>query len=315
MSLFKNTTYFYHSHVRRVVSIFGYLFSDITIARFNSEGAIDKLISPVPIKFANEDPDLALNREHVNSGIDGGPQNGFKEEFPRMTYTLDDIQFNSTRSKSKNNTIRWVGEDGVSRTTNQPLNYVASFTLHFIAKNHSDALQGWEQIAAAFDPTVVVKIKDHPAEGCIYDMPFSLTGTEMEDNYEDAQTEKRRVVYSMSFDVMFNLYGPTGSRFEYDALLKNIKQESNCCEDDMNDLNNLRGKSSKLDKMIDQANSLNEDPGAVNEIVLKFSNVPFRIFEEEGTREICSTPLIDLPLEEVEALETEIKVVSDNGTV
>ena len=318
MSLFRNRSYFYHSHIRRMISVFGYTFSNISVARFNSEGKIEKMISPVPIRFANEDVDLALLRDKVNTKDDKRLSSGFKEEFPRLTYTLDNIQYNPDRKTSRNSRIRWIDDAGNRRETESPVPYVASFTLNMIARNHIDAMQIFEQIGAAFQPSITVKIKDYPVDGCIYDMPVSLVSTSIEDNFDSGVDEKRRVIYSMEFEVMFHMFGPTRNGIEYEALVYNLKQQSGCEEIDNNDIDRLRGRNSNIDKLIEELERFDDsNSGQINEIVLKYQAVSNDIIGSDGSSvdfglfcNIVDLSQVDLEsIESNELIETEQKIV------
>ena len=309
MLLHKNKSYFHHSHVRKVVAVFGYIFSNISVGKFNHQGQIEAMKGPIPIRFANEDAETALNRERVNSKDSGKLASGFRETFPRMTYTMDDLQYNPSRQMSRNNEISYIDKNDVKRFIRPPVPYITNFSLNIVAKTHMDALQIFEYIATAFDPYFVVKIKDYPVDGCIYDMPITLTSTSIEDNYEETLENERRVVYVMNFEVLFQMYGPTNNDFEYDALLQNIKQRSGDPLKD-NDIERLRDQNSELDCLIDEAKIFNDSTRqGINQVVLKFHEATSDVINVGS--DICYE--VDLVETSIEALDkdfqTERKVV------
>ena len=77
-----------------------------------------------------------------------------------------------------------------------------------MSKNSDDALQIVEQILPYFQPDYTITINDIVQMSSKRDVPIILTGVNYEDNYEGEFTERRAIIYTMSFTAKCYLYGP-----------------------------------------------------------------------------------------------------------
>ena len=89
-----------------------------------------------------------------------------------------------------------------------PVPYNMDFSLVVMAKNSDDALQIVEQILPFFQPDYTITLNDNTAMGTTRDVPIILNGVSYEDSYEGDFTERRVLMYTLTFTSKFYLYGP-----------------------------------------------------------------------------------------------------------
>ena len=89
-----------------------------------------------------------------------------------------------------------------------PVPYNIDFELYIMSKNSDDALQIVEQILPYFQPDYTITINDIVQMSSKRDVPIVLTGVSYEDNYAGEWTERRAIIYTMSFTAKCYLYGP-----------------------------------------------------------------------------------------------------------
>ena len=89
-----------------------------------------------------------------------------------------------------------------------PVPYNIDFELYAMSKNSDDALQIVEQILPYFQPEYTITINDIVQMSNKRDVPIILTGISYEDNYEGDFTERRAIIYTLSFTAKAYLYGP-----------------------------------------------------------------------------------------------------------
>ena len=96
-------------------------------------------------------------------------------------------------------------------TQYMPVPYNINFTLYAMAKNSDDALQIVEQILPYFQPDYTLTINDMADMGIKRDVPIILNDVSYEDNYQGDFTERRAIIYTLTFTAKFYLYGPVTS--------------------------------------------------------------------------------------------------------
>ena len=89
-----------------------------------------------------------------------------------------------------------------------PVPYDMSFEMFVMSKNSDDALQIVEQILPFFQPDYTVTINDNTEMSTTKNVPIILTNVSYEDNYEADMITRRSIIYTLSFNAKFFLYGP-----------------------------------------------------------------------------------------------------------
>ena len=131
-------------------------------------------------------------------------------QLPRMSFEITSIAYDATSKLNKLNSKLYTIEGTTDSKTKvyQATPYRMGMQLNIFARQQDDALQVFEQIVPYFTPEYSVAIKDLEGPGSITDVPFILTSTTLQDDYEgDFQNSRRTIVYTLEFDVKFKFIG------------------------------------------------------------------------------------------------------------
>jgi hypothetical protein len=201
-------TWFYHKRVRMAVSVFGSLFNNMYVLRQNSSGETISQVK-VPLSYAPKRSFLERLQEMQN-GEESERRVAIK--LPRMSFEIMSMTYDATRQLPKTNTFS-SSVSGDSTKKNQffsTVPYDIAFDLNVYAKSQDDALQIVEQIIPYFNPQYTLSVKpfftDHPQ--IKEDVPVILSGIAFSDNFEGAIGDRRTILYTLSFMMKINLYGP-----------------------------------------------------------------------------------------------------------
>jgi hypothetical protein len=134
---------------------------------------------------------------------------------PRLGFEMNGITYDPSRKLNRVQKFRKVktSADNANKLDTQymPVPYNINFTLYAMAKNSDDALQIVEQILPFFQPDYTLTINDMADMGIKRDVPIILNDVSYEDNYQGDFTERRAIIYTMTFTAKFYLYGPVTS--------------------------------------------------------------------------------------------------------
>ena len=199
---------FYHETMRKIVVSFGTLFNNIQIVRKNSSGAVVQSMK-VPLAYGPQQKFLA----RLNS--DPSLASKVAVTLPRLGFEMNGITYDPSRKLNRVQKFRKVktSADNANKLDTQymPVPYNINFTLYAMAKNSDDALQIVEQILPYFQPDYTLTINDMADMGIKRDVPIILNDVSYEDNYQGDFTERRAIIYTMTFTAKFYLYGPVTS--------------------------------------------------------------------------------------------------------
>ena len=200
-------TYFYHKRVRSAVSVFGSLFNNLFVLRKNSAGETISQVK-VPLSYAPK-RNFISRLEAMNSGEQAERRVAIK--LPRMSFEITSITYDNTRQLNKMNSLNKVlSGSTVSRQkifSHTPYNI--NFDLNIYAKSQDDALQIVEQIFPFFTPQYTVTVKPFSnITDLTEDVPITLTSTNFSDDFEGAIEQRRTIIYTLSFEMKVNFYGP-----------------------------------------------------------------------------------------------------------
>jgi len=199
---------FYHETMRKIVVSFGTLFNNIQIVRKNSSGAIVQSMK-VPLAYGPQQKFLA----RLNA--DPALASKVAVTLPRLGFEMNGITYDPSRKLNRVQKFRKVksSTDDSNKLDSQymPVPYNIEFTLYAMAKNSDDALQIVEQILPYFQPDYTLTVNDMADMGIKRDVPIILNSVSYEDNYQGDFTERRAIIYTMTFTAKFYLYGPVTS--------------------------------------------------------------------------------------------------------
>ncbi len=193
--------YFYHSHLRKAVAVFGTLFNNINVQRKDASGASVNNVK-VPLSYGPKQKFLARLFEEPDLTA---PEVAIR--LPRMSFELTSLQYDTSVKLNKMNTLVKPNPFGQS-TIRNPVPYILTFELSIYAKNQDDALQIVEQILPYFNPEYTVTIKEIPSLNISRDIPILLQSVGYTDDYEGDFSSRRVLIYTLDFSMKVFFYGP-----------------------------------------------------------------------------------------------------------
>jgi hypothetical protein len=193
--------YFYHSHLRKAVAVFGTLFNNINVQRKDTSGSSVNNVK-VPLSYGPKQKFLARLFEEPDLTA---PEVAIR--LPRMSFELTSLQYDTSVKLNKMNTLVKPNPFGQS-TIRNPVPYILTFELSIYAKNQDDALQIVEQILPYFNPEYTVTIKEIPSLNISRDIPILLQSVGYTDDYEGDFSSRRVLIYTLDFSMKVFFYGP-----------------------------------------------------------------------------------------------------------
>ena len=211
--------HFYHSRVRKSVAVFGALFNNIYVLRKDKTGQV---ISQVKVPLAYAPQRKFLERLRENPNLDTDTKVAIK--LPRMSFEIMQMQYDQGRQLQKTQNFTQAGTLSSLRSRFYAfVPYNIAFQLNVYAKSQDDALQIVEQIFPFFNPQYTVTIKPlDDFDNIKEDVPITLTGVDFTDDYDGVLEQRRTIVYTLSFDMKVNFYGPTNNAKVINKALTNI---------------------------------------------------------------------------------------------
>jgi hypothetical protein len=202
-TLFGENNYFYHASVRRYVSLFGTLFTDIFIKRKSDDGTKEETIK-VPIKYGNGNMYLKVAQDQTRD------TKQIARTLPAIAFELENLYKDVSRKTNPMNRIQNVNLDANGTRDWQfnriPYNFLFALTIR--TKNTDDMLQIVEQIVPAFDGNLSVSIMDTTGVIVEQDIIISLEEISIQDNFDD-EMQSRLIEYKITFELRGYLYKRT----------------------------------------------------------------------------------------------------------
>jgi hypothetical protein len=90
--------------------------------------------------------------------------------------------------------------------------YNISYGLYVFTATAESGLQIIEQILPYFQPDYTVTVNAIPEMNIKRDVPIVLNGVQYEDSYSGDFTQRRAVIYSLTFTAKTYLFGPTSTQ-------------------------------------------------------------------------------------------------------
>lgn len=196
---------FYHSLIKKYVVIFGTLFNNIKIQRFDDSGTATQNIR-VPIAYGPREKFLA----RVEANPTGIATQAI--QLPRIGFELTGIQYAPERKLQTTiatYSANTSGTNSVYRKVYQPVPYDLEFTLSIIARSTEDATKIVEQILPYFTPEWTLSARLLSGFDTVTDIPVVLNNISIEDNYDQDFKIRRTLIYTLRFTLKGYFYGPT----------------------------------------------------------------------------------------------------------
>lgn len=194
---------FYWGTIRKSVIAFGNMFNNIVIRRLDAQGNEAQLIK-VPLAYAPKQKFLAKIEQRPNVDV----QN-IQVLLPRMSFEMVDIFHDPARKISPVQQTRNVTGGGFTLNAQYaPSPYNITMLLYLYTRNMDDGLQVIEQILPYFNPDYNLSLKTIPELDIKNDLPIILDNIGFEDDYEGDLTTRRAIIWTLSFTMKLNFYGP-----------------------------------------------------------------------------------------------------------
>ena len=212
-------THFYNEGLRKLTIAFGQLFNNIVLQNTSSTGAVTKRIR-VPLAYAPKEKFLVRLEQQANLQED----RAVSITLPRLGFEITGLSYDPSRKLNKmNKTIRVkANEEGKKHNFNYtPVPYNINFSLYSFTATAENGLQIVEQILPFFQPEYTVTMNVVPEMNIVRDIPIILNSVNYEDTYNGEFTQRRAVIYTLSFTAKTYLYGPMSNQ----KVIKNVQSD------------------------------------------------------------------------------------------
>ena len=212
-------THFYNEGLRKLTIAFGQLFNNIVLQNTSSTGAVTKRIR-VPLAYAPKEKFIVRLEQQANLQDD----RAVSITLPRLGFEITGLSYDATRKLNKmNKTIRVKeSEEGKKHNFNfTPVPYNINFSLYSFTATAENGLQIVEQILPFFQPEYTVTMNVVPELNIKRDIPIILNSVNYEDTYNGEFTQRRAVIYTLSFTAKTYLYGPMSNQ----KVIKNLQSD------------------------------------------------------------------------------------------
>jgi hypothetical protein len=193
---------FYWGTIRKAIVAFGNMFNGITVERKDANGNVVQ-VQKVPLAYSPKQKFLTKIRQQP----DVDTQN-VQIVLPRMGFEMVSLDYDPNRKVSPIQQTRTVNSSTTASAQYAPSPYNINVLLYIYAKNQDDGLQIIEQILPYFNPDYNLTLKAIPELDIKNDLPIILNTIGFEDDYEGDLTTRRSIVWTLSFVMKLNFYGP-----------------------------------------------------------------------------------------------------------
>ena len=143
-----------------------------------------------------------------------------------MSFELVKIEYDPSRKLSLVQKNRVVNSTNNTLTTQSvPVPYNIMINLYIYSKNSDDALQIVEQILPYFNPDYNLTIKAVPEMNIKHDVPIILDSIDFSDTYDGQFTDRRAIVWTLSFTMKTNFFGPASRQGVIRKAIVNYHQD------------------------------------------------------------------------------------------
>ena len=198
---------FFFEISKKMTALFGNIFSDITIKRYDDTGKETALIK-VPLSYSAKDKMLQVIRD------DPELNRPYSALLPRMAFELVDmIPDRGRHLPTVNRQVKQVvGDPNNMKFQYTPVPYNIKFNLYVYVKNAEDGYRIIEQILPFFTPDWTPLVQLVPEMDELRDIPFIHDSLSIEDTFAGDPKDHRVIVYSLGFTCKTYFYGPVKTK-------------------------------------------------------------------------------------------------------
>jgi hypothetical protein len=193
---------FYHQSLRKYVIMFGNMFNDIVIRRYDANGNNINAIT-VPLAYGPKEKFLVRTTQDPNLDQQVAIQ------LPRMAFEMTTLNYDGTRRlQGVNRNIKVTTDENKLDFNYMPVPYDLQFNLYAYVRNADDGAQILEQIVPYFGPEWTNNVRVIPQTSITIDVPTILNTVSIEDTYEGDFNNRRALIYTFDFTIKAYFYGP-----------------------------------------------------------------------------------------------------------
>jgi hypothetical protein len=187
--------HFYNRTIRKIVVVFGTIFNDIYLQRYNKDGTVKKEIFKVPLSYGPKEKYLTRITSDPNL------TKSVQIVVPRISFELTGMSYDSGRKQQTLLQNFAQNADGKLNTQYAPVPYDFNFSVSIYVRNTEDGTQIVEQILPFFRPDFNVTVDFIPGMDQKYDLPIILNSVNTTTDYEGDLMTTRLIVWDLEFTV------------------------------------------------------------------------------------------------------------------
>lgn len=192
-------TYFFYGTIRKYIITMLKSLNNIKVQRLNEDNSTEEI--QVPIVWGNQER-LNMYEKYNNFS-------GIRTRLPRMSITLDGINYNSNIKINRLNKD-YIHLNGKQVAQYPPAPYIFSFTLNIFTKNLEDYFQILEQILPYYNPVRNFNVYETPDQENSTSIMVEISNVSFSPDSEfDEESEQRLITGSIGFELCGNIYMPT----------------------------------------------------------------------------------------------------------
>lgn len=199
-----NPSSLYSNSIRNITVIFGSIFSNLSVYKYNKDGSLSTKTKKVPL-FYTEKQAYAYYLEQGTRLPNGNLE--IAQNFPRMSFEMASLQMEPSRGINTNlfRNSPVIDANGTVNKQQSPISYRFGFNLTVWANNMNDSIQLLDQILPVFSPELSIKTEETAKMNIVNDVQICFNGISKDDNYQNGLEENRLISWTLDFDVYANI--------------------------------------------------------------------------------------------------------------
>lgn len=197
-----SNAHFYHKLTRKYVVLFGNMFNNITLIRYNKDTNAEIERFKIPILYAPKE------KYYARLQSDPDLQRELQVSLPRLSFELTEFSYDPTRKQ--NSLLKAAAANTSTRSSMQYMGvpYDLTFELNLYTRNIDDGTHVIEQILPYFNPDYTVTTNLIPELGFERDIPIILKSVRNNIEHEGNFDAIRFVTWTLEFTMKVHYYGP-----------------------------------------------------------------------------------------------------------
>lgn len=218
---------YYYGIIKKTITAFGALFSDIKIERRQTDSVSGTVIQTLQVPLAYSPKEKWVVRIDQDPNLEGNTYT----TLPRLAFEITGYAYDSQRKTNRMQQITCASGTTTAKVMATPTPYNVDISLYILTKTQEDALQIIEQILPFFTPEYTLSINAVPNMNLIQDIPVILNNISVQDDYDGDFQTRRFVTHTLTFTLKMNLFGPQNTNKIITKVFTNISENLNMTND------------------------------------------------------------------------------------